>query len=295
MTQAPPGLVLIDKPAGITSFRTLETLKHRLGTRKVGHTGTLDPFATGLLAALTGAFTRLCPLFMDLDKSYEAELTFGATTDTLDPDGEITAEGDPPGPEEIQKAIPRFVGRIEQVPPAFSAVNLEGRRAHQLARRGEQPRLSAREVTVHAIRLLGYDPPRLRLQVDCSKGTYIRSLARDLAEACGSCAFVSRLRRLRLGDFRVEEAVEPERFDPEAHVQPAARFVPRLGTAGVRVVGVRPGVAARIASGGPPSEELFTEGLSGEGVYAALDGERLLALLERRQGRLRYRAVFPRW
>jgi tRNA pseudouridine55 synthase len=189
-TQSVPasGIILLDKEPGCTSFQALSGLKRKLGTRHIGHAGTLDKFAEGLLVVLVGPCTRLAPLLQGLDKEYVARIRFGIETDTLDPEGEPVAEAPVPELETIQSAFPKLTGEILQVPPAYSAVHVKGARASKLARKGLTPELTARTVRINRIDLLGYDPPDLMIRVSCSKGTYIRSLARDLALLCGSRA-----------------------------------------------------------------------------------------------------------
>jgi len=286
------GLVLLNKPAGITSFQALGAVKRLLGSRQAGHTGTLDRFATGVLAVLTGGLTRLGPLFEALDKSYRATITFGRSTDTLDPEGAVVAEAEVPSRARIEDAIAQLTGWIEQVPPDYSAVHVGGRRAYQLAREGRKPDLIPRRVCIRRIDVLSWFPPQLDVEVHCSKGTYIRSLARDLGLASGSCAFVSRLERRKVGDFRIEEAVAPELFQPERDLIPPSGFLPRLE--GVNILALDPRFRESVAQGRPFREEwLLTQGCA-DGPSAVFDeGQRLLALLSREKTAFRYLAVFP--
>ena len=206
------GIALVAKPEGMTSFQTLGPLKRSLGTRKLGHTGTLDKFASGLLVILVGGLTRLGPWFTALDKVYEATLRFGEETDSLDPEGEVVARADPPTPEALALALPSFKGGLMQVPPAYSAVHIEGERASDRARRGEVLDMRARPVTVYELDLIEYDGRDARILVRCSSGTYIRSLARDIAHSLGSRARLETLRRTRVGPFRLDAALAPEGF-----------------------------------------------------------------------------------
>ncbi len=203
------GLILLNKPAGTTSFTALNGVKRILNTKKVGHTGTLDKFAEGLLVVLTGRFTRLAPYITDLDKTYYAVFEFGRETTTLDPEGEVVKTGPVPDDKVLAEKRSLFTGRIVQKPPAFSAVHVAGERAYARALRGENVELPAREVIIHDFNLLEWDPPRLSVHVRCGKGTYIRSLARDFGEACGSCASVVSLRRTEVGPFRLDDAAAP--------------------------------------------------------------------------------------
>ena len=292
MTEGIAGIVLLDKPRGVTSFQALATVKSRLGTRRVGHAGTLDRFAEGLLVVLTGRATRLVPFATDMEKEYVATVAFGRQTDTLDPEGVVVAEGRVPAGAEVETVLPRFTGTIWQVPPAYSAVHVEGRRAYQAARRGEEIALSPRLVMVRSLQLLRFDPPNAVLQVVCSKGTYVRSLARDIAQSLSTCGHVAGLRRVRIGAFRVESAVSPEDFDPAAHLFPPARFFD--GAPGIHPVWLRDEWSIKAGQGLPVRDCFFEEAPRSDGTFAAFrrSGE-LVAVLEKRGGRYRYAAAFP--
>jgi tRNA pseudouridine55 synthase len=196
--------MVLDKPGGITSRDAVNRVQRLLprGTR-IGHAGTLDPLSTGVLVLLIGAATRLTEFVQQMDKEYRTDLVLGATSTTDDADGEITlvSQALEPSRETVATAMRSFVGNIAQVPPDFSAAKVTGRRAYDLARRGEDVVLDARTVEVHAIELLHYKYPHLSLQVRCGKGTYIRSLARDLGRLLGCGAHVDTLRRTRIGPF----------------------------------------------------------------------------------------------
>jgi tRNA pseudouridine55 synthase len=205
------GVLLVDKPAGVSSFGAIARLRPAYG-RKLGHTGTLDPFATGLLVVLHGRATRLAPYLGGLDKRYLATVRFGATSTTDDPEGEIEETGGTTTIEELAAALPAFVGEIRQVPPAASAVHIDGERAYRRFRRGESVTVPARQVTVHGITLMHFDDATQTalLDVACGPGTYIRSIARDLGEALGTGAHLTHLRRTEVGAFRVEDAAVPD-------------------------------------------------------------------------------------
>ncbi len=285
------GFVLLDKPSGITSFVALESPKDNLQTRRIGHTGTLDKFANGLLVALTGRYTRLAELFADLDKEYQATITFGVSTDTLDPEGDTVEEGPLPEMEALQAAAARFTGPILQYPPEYSALHIGGKRAHEIVRAGGNPELRARRVTVHRFDLLAFQPPELTVEVRCSKGTYIRALARDLAREVGSCAYVSSLRRTRVGPFHVAEAVTPEDFDPARNLLAARKFLYRLPNIGI--LKIRAGYCDRIRNGAPLEEGYLKTPCGRDGLFALFDGrDELVAVASRNGGRFRYTAVF---
>jgi tRNA pseudouridine55 synthase len=200
------GYLLLNKQSGITSFGALNAVKKALGTGKVGHTGTLDKFATGLLLVLVGRAVKLANYFSGSDKRYEAVIKFGAETDTLDPEGAIVSEGPLPSPDALLAALPRFCGDILQEPPVYSAIHIDGERASALARSGEQVAMKKRPVSIYSLDLLAYEQGYAKIRVHCSKGTYIRSLARDLANAAGSCGHLISLNREQIAGFRLAEA-----------------------------------------------------------------------------------------
>ncbi len=219
----PPSFLLLDKREGVTSFSALGAVKRLAGTKKVGHTGTLDAFASGLLVVLLGHATKLSGTVTGLDKRYEAEFVFGQTTNTLDPTGEITGDGPVPSAEEVASTLPTLTGTILQRPPVFSAVHVGGKRASDLARRGETPQPAPREVHVRRFELGDVDGNRFSFVIECSKGTYVRSLAGDLAAACGTVAHVTRLRRTHVGPLDVSRAVSAETIAYDAQRETVAR------------------------------------------------------------------------
>ncbi|HET6573288.1 MAG TPA: tRNA pseudouridine(55) synthase TruB [Fimbriiglobus sp.] len=204
------GLLVIDKPGGLTSRAAVNRVQRWFpkGT-KVGHTGTLDPLATGVLVVCVGAATKLADVIQGMGKSYRSRFRLGARSDTDDADGTIAPVpgATPPTTEEVRAALETFVGLIEQRPPNYSALKLGGRRAHDLARRGKEVSLAPRTVRVDAVRLLGYDWPFVDVEVDSGKGTYIRSIARDLGQKLGCGGLVETLRRTRVGPFTAEQGV----------------------------------------------------------------------------------------
>lgn len=200
-------ILLINKKPGITSFSSLNDIKRTIEA-KVGHAGTLDKFAQGLLIVLTGSMTRLNVLFSSMDKTYRAQIAFGSETDTLDPEGQVIAVADVPGYERIQKSIPSFIGSLEQQPPQYSALHINGKRASDLARRGHEVQMAKRPITVYSFELVSYEQGILVADIHVSKGTYIRSLARDLGLAAGSRAHLVGLTRTAIGPFHLSEAVD---------------------------------------------------------------------------------------
>ena len=201
------GCILLNKSPGITSFDSLRPVKKAFNTPKVCHTGTLDSFAEGLLVLLTGRAVKLSSYFTGCDKQYRAILRFGEETDTLDPLGTTVATGSIPHPEEIKAALTSFTGTIFQAPPVFSAIHINGKRAHELARAGAAIEMKKRPVTIYSISLTSWESPHAELEVHCSSGTYIRSLARDIALAIGSRAHLRSLIRTKVGNFLLEDAI----------------------------------------------------------------------------------------
>jgi len=208
------GLLVVDKGEDISSARAIEPVKRALRMRKrVGHAGTLDPFATGVLIVLFGDVTRLTESLTDLPKVYRATVIFGERTDTLDIEGEVVERADPgpSAPSGLEASLGEFVGEIEQVPPAYSALKVGGRPAYRLARKGEAPELASRRVKVHEIKLLEDRWPEVEIEVVCGSGTYLRALARDIGERLGFPASLRALRRTAIGPFLAENGVRIDR------------------------------------------------------------------------------------
>lgn len=208
-------IILIDKPAGISSFGVVAKVRGRLKAElgrkvKVGHTGTLDPFATGLLILLTGQMTKKSSEFLKLDKEYIAELKLGYVSSTGDPEGEITevisSKHSYSSLEKVTSVINSFVGEIDQTPPKFSAIKINGERAYKLARKGQDFEIPSRKVTIYNIEILDYHYPELKIKVHCSSGTYIRTLAEDIGKKLGTGAYLTALRRTKIGKYSVRNA-----------------------------------------------------------------------------------------
>lgn len=220
-------LLLVYKPSGVTSFASLKPVK-RIISRKVGHAGTLDKFAEGLMIVLTGTFTKLNPLLSNMDKQYVATVKFGEETTTLDPEGEVVATADVPTLEQILAILEsQFLGSISQVPPQYSAIHVDGKRAYKLARAGQEIEMPTRKVIIYSLNIISWEAPNLTLAIHCSKGTYIRSLARDIALACGSRAYLTALKRIAIGPYTIGEAVNPD--DKEALVMHGQESASRIG------------------------------------------------------------------
>jgi tRNA pseudouridine55 synthase len=201
----PSGILPVNKPAGKTSFDVVHYVRRATGERRVGHAGTLDPAATGVLLILLGQATRIAEYLMDLPKVYRATVRLGVETTTYDADGEVVATAPVEVSEDrLREALSGFVGRIMQVPPAHSAVKIDGERAYERARRGESPEMKARPTRIDRIELLRFAPPDAEIEVGCGRGTYIRSLAHDLGEQLGCGAHLASLQRTRVGPFAVD-------------------------------------------------------------------------------------------
>lgn len=268
-----PGLVVVDKPSGMTSHDVVSRGRRLLGTRKVGHAGTLDPMATGVLVLGVGRATRLLGHLTLTDKAYDATIRLGASTTTDDAEGEVTATADTSGldPADVERALERFVGDIEQVPTSVSAVKVEGKRAYQRVREGEEVRLDARPVTVHELTLHEQRPgERFELDVSlrCSSGTYVRAIARDLGAALGVGGHLTALRRTAVGPFGLDRARTLDDLAEDPVVVPLAEAA-REGFAAVDLDDAQ----ARDVGFGRPLD-LRLEGLSAlfapDGTFLAL-------------------------
>jgi tRNA pseudouridine55 synthase len=204
------GILVVDKPSGWTSFDVVNKVRKMLHGVKVGHTGTLDPQATGVLVLLIGSSTKLAPSFESDTKRYRAEVTFGRATDTYDAEGATTAEGDPGlvDRELLFDTIMSLKGVSEQIPPMFSAVKVGGRKLYDLARAGKTVERAPRTITISSIETSLEDYPRVILDIECSKGTYVRTIAHQLGEIAGCPAHLSALRRTASGKFRIEDAID---------------------------------------------------------------------------------------
>jgi len=280
---APAGLILLHKRPGLTSFDSLKAVKCALETGKAGHTGTLDKFAQGLLLVLTGKALKLSRWFTHCDKQYRGTIRFGVETDTLDPEGAEIAQAPPPSREAVEGVLDLFRGKIEQAPPEYSAIHVGGERASVLARRGEAPEMKKRPVEIYRLELESWDPPFAEVFVHCSGGTYIRSLARDIALAVGSRAHLTGLLRTRVAGFRLEDAVSSSPGEWEPVLQPIDRGV--FEALGLPCLETDLDGARKIAQGRPLHEVgPLSVDTPGANVVALFFGDRLLAVIERQEG-----------
>jgi tRNA pseudouridine55 synthase len=247
------GWIALDKPAGLTSAQAVNRVKRALNPAKVGHGGTLDPMATGLLPIALGEATKTVSYTMEGTKTYRFTVRWGQATDTDDADGEVVAErAARPDAAAIEAALPGFTGTIEQVPPAYSAVKVEGRRAYDIARHGGTPDLEARPARIDSFTLLGIDDAdHARFECTCGKGTYIRALARDLGLALGTYGHLAALRRTRVGGFRDEHMISLESLEAFGHSPGAFEHVLPVETAldDIPALALTDAEASRLRSG----------------------------------------------
>jgi tRNA pseudouridine55 synthase len=223
------GLLFVDKPAGITSHDVVDSVRRTLSTKKVGHAGTLDPMATGLLLIGVGRATRLLRFLGDLAKTYEGTLRLGVETNTLDADGDVVRESPVDVTnEQVAEAMRSLVGESLQRPPAYSAVKVGGRKLYEAARAGEHLEAEPRAIRVDAFDLLSFDPPDVTFRVICSGGTYVRVLAADVGTAVSTGAHLTALRRTAIGPYRAEDAVMPEAVRDPLPIEAAVGHLPRL-------------------------------------------------------------------
>lgn len=277
------GWIILDKPYGLGSTQAVAAVKRCLreageAKAKIGHGGTLDPLAEGVLPIALGEATKLAGRMLDSDKAYDFCVKFGAQTDTLDAEGEAVATSDVrPTREDIEAILPRFTGPIEQMPPAYSALKVDGRRAYVLARAGEEVTLKTRAVTIHALELLSCNKDSATLSATVSKGTYIRSLARDIALALGTVGHVTMLRRTKAGPFTLNSAISLDKITQAAKARDIAQRVLPLtvGLDDIPALSVTPEEALALKQGkileGDPRKQ---------GLMLALEGETPIALVE---------------
>jgi tRNA pseudouridine55 synthase len=300
--EAVSGWVNLDKPYDLTSTHAVSRVRRIFDAQKAGHAGTLDPLATGILPIALGEATKTVPYLMDADKAYRFTIAWGRTTATLDREGATLAQSEVrPSPEAVAAVLPRFLGEIRQVPPAFSAIKVAGERAYDLARAGETPKLAARVVSIHDARIVeAPDPDHLVLEIACGKGTYVRALVRDIAEALGACAHVGALRRTRVGPFSDETAVTLEYLEDLGHkarqseallpVETALDDIPALAVTDEDAFRLKQGRSIVLV---PRQVEAVKARLKpGSRTVSAMTDGSMVALCEMRAGRLEPSRVF---
>ncbi|HET6524618.1 tRNA pseudouridine(55) synthase TruB [Sphingopyxis sp.] len=308
------GWIILDKPVGLGSTQAVGAVKRvcreaGLGKVKVGHGGTLDPLASGVLPIALGEATKLCGRMLDASKIYDFTIAFGTETAGLDAEGEIVASSDVrPTLAEIEAVLPRFTGPIEQVPPAYSAIKIDGQRAYDLARKGEAVEMKARSVTIHSLRHAGFDPASIpagddstpdqvrgdegegqltaiTLTAHVSKGTYIRSLARDIAHAVGTVGHVTMLRRTKAGPFDLSQAISLDKLNAFGQGAAQSEIILPLeaGLVDIPALNLSPEAAGAIRQG-----RVWTGGCTEDGLYWGRDSDmRPVALIEALAGTLK--------
>ncbi len=282
------GFLLVDKPAGWTSHDVVDAARRWLGTRRVGHLGTLDPLATGVLPLAVGDATKLIRFLQGGPKSYRVAIRLGVETDTQDADGKVIREHEGPLPDlaALRAALPEFSGEIQQVPPMYSAIKRAGVPLYRLARRGEEVERAPRRVTIHRLRLLGYEPPEARLEVVASPGTYVRTLAADLGRRLGCGAHVTALRRLRSEPFDVDQAASVDSLEEQAEQGALAqRLIPAARALALPELKLEGEPARRVLHGGDIPATCTAAFPPGTRVAAVDPSGTLLAILEARPDR----------
>ncbi len=280
------GFLVVDKPSGWTSHDVVDAARRWIGTRRVGHLGTLDPLATGVLPLVVRSATKLVPYLASDDKVYVGTIRLGIETDTLDADGAVVRRHEGAFPDEaaVREGLAAFVGEIEQIPPMYSAVKKQGVPLHKLAREGHEVEREPKRVRVERFELLRYEPPDLDIEVACSGGTYVRALASDLGARLGCGAHLASLRRTASGPFGIDRAATPDELEAAAERGAIEeRIMPAVNGLGLPVLRLREGEARDVAHG----RELSGTGLRlepGARVAAVEPGGELLAVLEVRPG-----------
>ena len=275
------GWVILDKPVGLGSTPAVSKVRRLFGARKAGHGGTLDPLASGVLPIALGEATKTVPFVMDGRKEYRFTLRFGQARSTEDAEGEVTATSEArPTDEAIRHALPAFVGEVEQVPPAFSALKVEGKRAYDLARAGELVDLKPRRIVIERLELVGRpDTDHADFVVSCGKGTYIRSLGRDLALSLGTVGYLSALRRTAVGPFREEAAISLPKLEALGHIPALLGALAPVATAldDIPALALTEAQADRLRQGQPV---LLTRDAPPSGALLRVEtGSRLVALV----------------
>ena len=296
------GWICLDKPYDLTSTHAVSRVRRIFNAQKAGHAGTLDPLATGILPIALGEATKTVPYLMDADKAYRFTVAWGRSTATCDREGATIAESAVrPTLADVEAALPAFVGEISQIPPAYSAIKVDGERAYDLARAGEIVELAARQVTVHSARVADVpDADCITLEIECGKGTYVRAIARDLAETLGACGHVSALRRTRVGRFDTASAATLEFLEDLGHKARQSELLLPVETAldDIPELAVTAEDAFRLKQGRPivlvprQVEAVKASLKPGSRTVSAMAGGVIVALCEMRAGRLEPARVF---
>ena len=303
------GWICLDKPEGLTSTDAVGRIRRMFNAQKAGHAGTLDPLADGVLPIALGEATKTVPFAMESSKVYRFTIAWGSTTASFDREGDVT-ETSPvrPSAEAVAAALPAFVGEIDQVPPIYSAIKVDGRRSYDLAREGETPELVSRKVTIHSADLVdASDPDRATIEIACGKGTYVRAIVRDLAIAVGACGHVAQLRRVRTGPFGEASAITLDKLADLVHrgagleallpVETALDDIPALAITDEDAFRLRQGrsivlVPRQVEMLRPRLIPRTIGGQDASRTVSALQDGRIVALCEMRAGRLNPTRVF---
>ena len=300
--EAVSGWINLDKPYDFGSTQAVGRTRRIFNAQKAGHAGTLDPLATGVLPIALGEATKTVSFLMDADKAYRFTIEWGRSTASFDREGATTANSDVrPTPEQVAAVLPEFIGDILQVPPAFSAVKVDGERAYDLARAGETVELKAREISIYSARVIDApDADHVEIAVECGKGTYVRAIVRDIAERLGACAHVSALRRTRVGPFDEDTAITLELLEDLGHkarcleallpVETALDDIPELAVTAEDAFKLKQGRPIVLV---PRQVEALKARLTpGTRTVSAMEGGSLVALCEMRAGKLEPSRVF---
>jgi tRNA pseudouridine55 synthase len=296
------GWVNLDKPYDFGSTQSVGRVRRIFNAQKAGHAGTLDPLATGILPIALGEATKTVSFLMDADKAYRFTIEWGRTTASFDREGATTATSDVrPTREQVEAVLPEFIGDIQQIPPAFSAVKVDGERAYDLARAGETVELKARQISIYDARVIDVpDPDHIEIAVECGKGTYVRAIVRDIAERLGACAHVSALRRTRVGPFDEDSAITLELLEDLGHkarcleallpVETALDDIPELAVTAEDAFKLKQGRPIVLV---PRQVEALKARLTpGTRTVSAMEGGVVVALCEMRAGKLEPTRVF---
>lgn len=293
------GIILLDKPNNMTSFSAVNRVRRLLSVKKAGHTGTLDPMATGVLPIALSNCTRFIDFLPVHDKAYVAEARLGITTDTLDSTGKVLTESAVSVTrEQLEATVKKYIGKIKQIPPMYSAISKDGKRLYELARQGIEIEREAREITVYSLSLISFEKDRFTLSVECSAGTYIRSLIDDIGRELGCGAVMTSLRRTAANGFPIEDCVTLEELEKAVNENRIGEYIVPVEKCfeSYPAVTVTDGQAKRFSNGGELSRDRLRDNLS-DGIYRVFSGDGLflgLGELEPKSEYLKVKRVFVR-
>lgn len=289
------GWLIIDKPHSMGSTKVVGKCRYLTKAQKVGHAGTLDPFATGVLPIAFGEATKTIPYMMDAKKTYLFTVTWGQERSTDDLEGDIVASSDHmPSLQEIMEKLPKFTGTIKQRPPLYSAVKIDGERAYDKARAGEKFETKEREVTIHSLKVTDHKANETSFEMECSKGTYVRSVGRDLARMLGTYGYISALRRTKVGSFGLNHTISLVKLEELVHSAPLEEWILNVVTVldDILALAVTKEQASFLKNGGTIPKENFPSSINIGLIYRAMLGDKLVALCEFDEKNLRPTRVF---